>query len=596
MALCSVQSLTIGFGGPPLLDGVSFTLDAGERVCLVGRNGEGKSTLIRILAGEETPDNGTMAFSSGVRVAQLTQVFPSGLPGTVRDVVESGIHGDVHDPDAQLHIEKALSQLDLDPDAVFELLSGGQKRRTLLAKALVSEPDILLLDEPTNHMDVEGIQHLERLLPRFPGAVLFVTHDRHFLRSVATRILELDRGSLRDWDCGYDKFLQRREDVLAAEEKQQALFDKRLAEEERWIRQGIKARRTRNEGRVRALKKMRNERSQRRERTGTATLQMQEAERSGRKVIEAKGLCMDFGGEPLIADFSTRIMRGDKIGFIGPNGSGKTTLLNILLDKLKPVAGEVEHGTQLDITFFDQHREILDEEKSLMDNVGDGSDFILFEGQRRHVISYLEDFLFPPSRSRTPVKVLSGGERNRLLLAKMFTKPGNVLVMDEPTNDLDIETLELLESLLVNYTGTLLLVSHDREFLDNVVTSTIAYEGKGKWKEYPGGYADWLIQRKVPEVKKETSSAPTAVSSKNKTNLKPLNGKEKREWQELPAKIESLEAELEALGQQMSLPEFYQLPEPERNGVLKRSEAIPGEMDKLFGRWEELEERAEAWG
>ncbi len=594
MALLSIQSLSIRYGGPPLLDGVSFTLDAGERVCLLGRNGEGKSTLMRILAGDEKADNGTLAFRSGAKVATLSQVFPASRPGTVRELIEEDHPQEIHEPDFHLRLDKLLSQMDLDPEGEFDTFSGGQKRRVLLASALVGEPDLLLLDEPTNHLDLEGIRWLENFLPRFPGAVLFVTHDRQFLRALSTRILELDRGQLSDWDCGYDKYLVRREEQLAAEEKQAALFDKRLAAEERWIRQGIKARRTRNEGRVRALKKMRDERSQRREQTGSAKLQVQEGQSSGRKVIEAKDLQFDWGDGPQVKDLSMLVSRGDKIGVLGPNGCGKSTLLKLLLGKLEPQGGSVEHGTRLEITFFDQHRMLLDEEKSLQDNVAEGNEYVMFHGQRRHVISYLEDFLFPSSRARTPVKVLSGGERNRLLLAKMFTKPGNVLVMDEPTNDLDIETLELLESLLVEYEGTLLLVSHDREFINNVVTETLAAEGDGSWKEYPGGYDDWLEQSKRAGGggrKSEGGGRKSEGGGKVAKRKNPLNGKEKRELEAMPRTIEDLEAELESLGEKMSSPDFYQLPEAERQPVLDRSEQIPLIMDDLFVRWGELEAR-----
>lgn len=591
MALLSVHSLSLAYGGPRLLDQVSFTLDRGERVCLVGRNGEGKSTLLRLLAGEETPDEGRLAYEAGCKVATLPQVFPASRPGTIREVVEEDHPTLVEDPDFQLRLDKLLSQMELDAWEDFDSHSGGQKRRVLLASALVLDPDLLILDEPTNHLDVEGIQWLEKFLPRFPGAVLFVTHDRAFLRATATRILELDRGQLSDWECGYEKYLVRREEQLAAEEKQNALFDKKLAQEERWILQGIKARRTRNEGRVRALKKMREERKQRRERTGQASLQVQESGRSGVKVLEATDISFRWGEEPVVRSFSTLITRGEKVGLIGPNGSGKTTLLKLLLGQLEPQTGQVERGTNQEIVFFDQYRMALDEEKSLVENVGEGSDHVIIDGRKRHVISYLEDFLFPPARSRTPVKVLSGGERNRLLLAKMFTQPGNLLVMDEPTNDLDIETLELLESLLVDFGGTLLLVSHDREFLDNVVTSTFAFEGDGVWREYPGGYADWEKQR--PRPVKESAPKPAAVSApKPEKHLKPLNGKEKRELQSLPEQMETLEAELDELGQQMSTATFYEQEAEEQEKVRARAEAIPVEIETLFLRWEELEERS----
>ena len=592
MAILSAKSLHLRYGGPPLLEEVSFTLDRGERVCLLGRNGEGKSSLLKVLSGEVKPDRGTLAFSSGSRVAVLSQVFPASRPGTVRELIAAEYEEEMHDPDFQLRLDRLLSQMDLDPEGTFDAFSGGQKRRVLLASALVNEPDLLLLDEPTNHLDVEGIRWLENFLPRFEGAVLFVSHDRQFLKKLSTRILELDRGRLRDWDCGYEKFLIRREEQLAAEEKQAALFDKKLAEEERWIRQGIKARRTRNEGRVRALKKMREERRQRRERSGSAKLQLQEAQAGGRKVIDAVDVSFDWGEGAVVKDFSTVISRGDKIALLGPNGCGKTTLLKLLLGELAPARGTVQYGTRLEITYFDQHRSELDEEKSLQDNVAEGNEYVVIDGKRRHVISYLEDFLFPPARSRTPVKVLSGGERNRLLLAKMFTRPGNVLVMDEPTNDLDIETLELLESLLVEYQGTLLLVSHDRAFVNHVVTGTLAFEGEGRWKEYPGGYDDWVEQSGSRERKGQKSEGGSRKTEDGESRRrKPLNGKEKRELAALPQQIESLEQELEELSVKLSSPDFYQVPEAERQPVLDRNEQIPGEMDLLFQRWEALEAR-----
>lgn len=589
MALLSAQSITLAYGGPPLLDGVTFTVDRGERICLVGRNGEGKSTLLRLLAGEEPPDSGTIATQSGTKVATLPQVFPASRPGTIRSVIEEDHPGVMQDPEKHRTLDRLISQLDLDPEATFDALSGGEKRRVLLTSALAEEPDLLLLDEPTNHLDLVGIEWLERWIGRFPGAVLFITHDRAFLRRTATRILELDRGTLRDWICDYDTFLRRRETELEAEEKAQALFDKKLAQEERWIRQGIQARRTRNEGRVRALKAMRRERAERRERVGSAKLQLEEAQRSGVRVLKVTGLNHAYGDTPIVRNLDLQINRGDKIGIIGPNGCGKTTLLRLLLGKLDPDQGTVEHGTRLETVFFDQHREELDEEKNLMDNVGQGSDHVTLQGKRRHVISYLEDFLFSPSRSRTPVKVLSGGERNRLLLAKMFTQPGNVLIMDEPTNDLDIETLELLESLLVDYAGTLLLVSHDRNFLDHVVTSTLAYDGDGCWVETPGGYEDWMRQRGT--VKKADTKA-TPAKAPQAPRKKPLNGKEKRELAALPEQMEALEQEMETLGQEISTPEFYARPEAEQQEVRARLDALPQEVETMFARWEELEERA----
>ena len=590
MALLSVQSLSISYGGPALLDGVSFTLEPGERVSLLGRNGEGKSTLMRILSGAESPDAGTLAFISGARVALLGQEVPRDIPGTLRDLVEQHLGPQAQDPHTARKIDQLFSEMGLADTLRFAQLSGGQKRRALLLAALAAEPDLLLLDEPTNHLDIESVQWLEASLRRFPGAILFVTHDRSFLRSLATRILELDRGQLHDWDCGYETFLRRRSERYAAEEKHAALQDKKLAQEEAWIRQGIKARRTRNEGRVRALKKLREERKARRERSGTAVLQAGEADRSGQKVIHVRHLTHQWSPQPpLIRDFSTRILRGDKIGLIGPNGSGKTTLLHLLLGTLAPQSGTVEHGTGLEILHFDQHRFTLDESKSVFENVGEGRDTVVINGQPRHVISYLEDFIFPPERSRTPVKVLSGGERNRLLLAKLFTRPSNVLVMDEPTNDLDLETLELLENLLVQYTGTLLLVSHDREFLNNVVTSTLVFEENGHIREYPGGYDDWLAQRKItPPPPKVLAPAPSAPAKPQKR----LTTWEENELRELPQTIEQLETEIQIRTDALSVPEFYRQPEPQQVFARDELKKLADTLETCYARWEELESRA----
>lgn len=596
MALLSAQTLKISYGGPALLDGVSFTLDAGERVCLLGRNGEGKSTLMRILEGRETPDEGELAYRSGTRVAMLPQEVPRTLPGTAREVVESGLPVDggmhIHEAETIRKLDQWFSQLDLDPGKPFSELSGGQKRRILLLRALASAPDLLLLDEPTNHLDIPSIQWMEQLLKRFDGAVMFVTHDRAFLRALATRILELDRGQLSDWNCGYDTYLRRREDRLAAEEKRFDLEDKHLAQEEAWIRQGIKARRTRNEGRVRALKALREDRKARRDRTGNVTFTMDTGAQSGRKVIEAKQLTHAWEAEPQVRDFTTTISRGDKIGLIGPNGCGKTTLLQLLLQNIPPQQGEVTHGTRLEILYYDQHRFQLDEEASVFENVGEGSDMVMVGGKRKHVISYLEDFLFEPARSRTPVKVLSGGERNRLMLAKLFTRPSNVLVMDEPTNDLDMETLELLESLLVSYEGTLLLVSHDRDFLNEVVTSTLVFEGDGQIREYPGGYDDWLDQRPSPAaaVPAAQSAAPRGASAKP-SGVKRLTNWEEQELEKLPAKLEAMEAELEEGNQQLTTPAFYRLPEPEQQALHAKLHGMAEKLEAAYARWEALEAR-----
>ncbi len=515
MALLSLRDVSLAFGGPRLLDHVDWSIERGERVCLLGRNGEGKSTLLRLVEGQLEPDEGEVIRQQGLRIARLPQEVPEGRGGTVADEVAEGLPDAGHGPGHADHrVEAVITRMGLDADARFESLSSGMKRRVLLARALVADPDILLLDEPTNHLDIEAIRWLEDFLIRYGGTLVFVTHDRAFLGRLATRIAELDRGRLDDWACDYATFLERKEQLLAAEERQAALFDKKLAQEEVWIRKGIQARRTRNEGRVRALKAMREARRRRRERQGTARMQLQEAERSGSMVIEAKGVGFGYGegeGEgdaarPVIRDLTATIMRGDKVGIIGPNGSGKTTLLRLLLGGLEPQEGTIRHGTNLEVAYFDQLKATLDEEKTVQKNVSD-YDMIPIDGQSRHIIGYLQDFLFPPERSRSLVKFLSGGERSRLLLAKLFTKPSNVLVLDEPTNDLDIETLELLESLIVGYQGTVLLVSHDRAFLNDVVTSTLAIEADGRVKEYDGGYDDYLRQRRE-EAPAEPRAAP----------------------------------------------------------------------------------------
>ncbi|MCP5005830.1 MAG: ATP-binding cassette domain-containing protein, partial [Planctomycetes bacterium] len=505
MVLLSLQEVSVRFGGPLILDKVSLQIERGERVCLLGRNGAGKSTLLKMINGELTSDSGDVVRQKGIRTASLSQEIPRDVHGTVFDVVLDGLRSRGrnqpqneidHDWEKHHQVEKVISLIQLNADSEFRTLSSGLKRRVLLARGLVCQPEILLLDEPTNHLDIASIDWLEEFLLRYKGTIFFVTHDRMFLQKIANRIMELDRGKLSDWACDYQSFLLRKQAVLDAEGKQRTVFDKKLAREEVWLRQGIKARRTRNEGRVRALEKMRAIRQDRRTVTGTVRMNTHETERSGAKIIQVKGLGYRYDDASVINDFSTTIMRGDKIGIIGPNGSGKTTLLRLLLGELEPLKGTVHHGTHLQITYFDQLREQLKEDKSVYYNVGEGSDFITLNRKQRHVMSYLQDFLFSPDRARVSASVLSGGERNRLLLARLFTMPSNVLVMDEPTNDLDIETLELLEELLVDYKGTLLLVSHDRAFLNNVVTSTIVFEGEGDVNEYDGGYDDWLRQRK----------------------------------------------------------------------------------------------------
>jgi len=591
MALVSMRAVSLAFGGPSVLDRVDWQVERGERVGLVGRNGAGKSTLMRLLHGDLAPDGGEVVRPQGVRVARLAQEVPEGRVGTVFDEVAAagGGGGTVA---AAHEVDKILSRMGLDAEARFEALSSGMKRRVLLAKALVSEPDVLLLDEPTNHLDIESIRWLEDYLLRFAGTLVFVTHDRTFLSRLATRTVEVDRGRLFDWSCDYPTFLERKEAALAAEERQAALFDKRLAEEEVWIRKGIQARRTRNEGRVRALKALREERKDRRDRAGSAKMLAQEAEKSGMLVLEAKGAGFSYGDRAIIADATAAIMRGDKVGLIGPNGSGKTTLLRLLLGELKPTSGSIRRGTNLEIAYFDQLRATLDEEATVRDNVSGGYDNIVINGQTRHVIGYLEDFLFPPERSRTLVKLLSGGERNRLLLARLFTKPSNLMVLDEPTNDLDVETLELLESLLIDYQGTVLLVSHDRTFLNNVVTGVLSVEPDGQVRESPGGYDDWL-RRSVAEA---DANAPARARADDPRPTAPprekarkLAHKERRELDELPKRIEVLEIEQARLHDEMASPSFYQRDGGEIARAKARLEAIEQDLAAAFERWEALE-------
>ncbi|MEZ6090040.1 MAG: ATP-binding cassette domain-containing protein [Pirellulaceae bacterium] len=596
MALISLQNITIGFRGPSLLDDVNCQIEAGGRIGLLGRNGAGKSTLLKMLRGDVVPDHGSIVMPAGTRVAYLQQDVPTGTQETISQITAQGL-GDEYTAaervwEAEHLVEQTLSRMDLDGDAMFDTLSSGMKRRVLLAKAIVSKPDLLLLDEPTNHLDIEAIDWLEGFLGKWPGTLIFVTHDRMFLRKLATRILEIDRGQLFDWSCDYDTFLRRKEEALAAQEKQEALFDKKLAIEEAWIRQGIKARRTRNEGRVKALKQLREQRSQRRKATGTVQMQVQTAERSGNLVAEAKNVSFAYPDRKILEDFSTTIMRGDKIGIIGPNGVGKTTLLRILLGQLEPQSGSVRTGTNLKIAYFDQLRHQLNEEETIQENVGLGHTQIIINGREKHIIGYLQDFLFSPERARTQVKFLSGGERNRVLLARLFANPANVIVLDEPTNDLDAETLEMLEDRLVAYDGTILLVSHDRDFLNNVVTSTIVYEPDGV-KEYVGGYDEWLMQRgplKPPQEstaskpeKPKTSPAPTATKQK-------LSYKEQRELEALPDKIGSLESDIAALHQQMADPKFYQGPGEEIANAQKKLKDLDSQLAEAFARWETLEE------
>jgi ATP-binding cassette subfamily F protein uup len=590
MALLSLQDVRLSVGGPALFDGVNFNIESGERVCLLGRNGAGKTTLMRLMSGEIEPDSGEVIFSKGTRRAYLPQDVPPGISGTIEEVVATGLEpSEAHETH---RVGAVLTRLQLPAEADFSTLSGGMKRRVLLARAIVNEPDLLMLDEPTNHLDIESIAWLEEFLKRQSFALLFVTHDRAFLRALSTRILEVDRGKLFSWECDYNTYLDRKAAALEAEAKQNANFDKLLAQEEVWIRKGVKARQTRNEGRVRALQRLRDERAERRNVQGRVRADIQEADRSGHLVVESKEAAFSYDEKPLIRDFSTRIMRGDKVGFIGPNGCGKTTLLKVLLGQLPPQSGSVKQGTSWQVAYFDQLRAQLDESQTVQWNVAGENDTVLIHGERRHIVGYLQEWLFTPDRIRTPVKVLSGGERNRLLLAKLFTQPANLLVMDEPTNDLDLETLELLENLLVDFSGTLLVVSHDRDFLNNVATSTFSPRGDGTWRDYIGGYDDYARQRDA-----ETSlNAPKAPAKETKSDTRPqrerarrMSFNEKRELEGLPARIEKLEAEHEGLVAKVSDPEFYKGDPAQTVQVNNRISEIEGELENAFARWEELE-------
>ncbi len=641
MALLSFRDVTFGFVSPPLLDHVNLQIERGERVGLLGRNGTGKSTLMKLIVGSLPPDSGFVERQAGTRIARLVQDVPVGRTGTIFDEVAAGLGeiGDavaanfrLHHPDAN-HTEAAhasltqraeslesdkvwqgehqvdviLERMQLNPLLPFDSLSSGMKRRVLLAQALVLDPDVLLLDEPTNHLDIDAIQWLEDFLSRYSGTLIFITHDRVFLQRLARRIVELDRGRLFDWPCDYATFLIRKEATLAAEEQQQALFDKKLALEEVWIRKGIKARNVRNQGRVRALKKLREERAARRERIGSVKVELQEAERSGSLVADAKKVCYSVpteGGErTIIRDLTTTVMRGDKVGIIGPNGCGKTTLLRLLLGELTPESGNIRLGTKIEVAYFDQLREQLDETKTLQQNVSD-TDKLMINGQQRHIIGYMEDFLFTPDRSRSPARHLSGGERNRLLLARLFSKPSNVLVLDEPTNDLDAETLELLESLIVEYPGTVLLVSHDRAFLNEVATHTLVFEGDGAVKEYAGGYDDWINQKQAGETARREEQAAAASASASKsdqtTSSKPiarprkLSFKEQRELEQLPKQIDALEVEQRALHEAMAEPSFYQQDGAAIATARQRLEVIESELAVTFDRWQTLEVEAQS--
>lgn len=633
MALLSINNLHFAFSHPALFDGVTIHVERGERIGLVGRNGAGKSTLLKIIAGELAPDDGTVEISSDAVLARLEQEVPAADSETVFQVAAGGfdeLAGAVNDYrrfnlvmqqgetlsdkdqalydeasqalagaelwDAGDRLEGLLGEMQLPPDAPFGSLSAGMKRRVLLSRAMIRNPDILLLDEPTNHLDIDSILWLQGYLKRFSGTLIFVTHDRVFLQEMANRIVEVERGRLFDWSCDYATFLKRRDDQLAAEEAAEAQFDRKLAEEEKWIRQGIKARRTRNEGRVRALKKMREERRQRRQKLGTAKLRIQDAEKSGRLVAHMENVTHSFDGSPLIEGFTTTVFRGDRIGIIGPNGIGKSTLLKILLGELAPQSGTVRLGTNLSVAYFDQLRGQLDPEKTARENIGEGADELLIAGRKRHVMGYLQDFLFAPDRAHTRVSFLSGGERNRLLLAKLLAKPANVLVLDEPTNDLDSETLELLEESLPQFPGTILLVSHDRAFLNNIVTSTIAFEGNGIVCEYDGGYDDWKRQKDARDASAVSKTSPKAEPPASETDTsvsaapkRKLSYREQQELDSLPDRIDALENRQAELHAQMGDPEFYKQDGEAIAAVQAELQAVVDELEECFSRWEELE-------
>jgi ATP-binding cassette subfamily F protein uup len=599
MPLLQLRQLTLKYGTAPLLDRIDFQVEPGERVCLLGRNGAGKTSLMRIITGEESPNEGEIILSDAAKVTRLIQEIPDDISGTVMEVLHSGLRPDRHEEEWQtdMRLEDLAAEMHLPTHAEFPALSGGLKRRVLLARALSGQPDILLLDEPTNHLDLDSILWLENFLLGSKMTLFFVTHDRAFLRKLATRIVELDRGQLTSWACDYDTYLERKAANLEAEEKQWAAFDKKLAQEEAWLRQGVKARRTRNEGRVRALQKMRVERSERRQREGTARIEIQAGSLSGQKVIEARDITFAYGDRPIVRDFSTTVWRGDKIGIMGPNGGGKTTLLKLLLGQLAPDSGEVRLGTNLQVVYLDQLRGQIDDAKTVAQNVAGDAETVTFQGRPRHIHSYLQDFLFRADRIRMPAKMLSGGERNRLLLARLFLQPANVLVLDEPTNDLDAETLELLEELVLEYSGTLLLVSHDRAFLDHVVTSTLVFEGEGRITEYTGGYEDWLRQRPTPaaavvpaEARPAPKAAPAPRAEKDVKFLK----RELRELDELPARIEKMEEEVSTLSHRLWDPEMYKS-EPAKIPQLKAElAALEERIKEGYRRWEQLEDKRKA--
>ncbi len=590
MALLGLNDVSLTFAGPALLDSANLQIDEGERLGLLGRNGAGKTTLLRILQGTLAPDAGDVVRQQGLHVASLQQDVPLDLSGPVRDYLHHvcGVTTSDSSWRIETQIDQAAHDLLLDLDARIETLSAGSKRRVLLAAALVRDPDLLILDEPTNHLDIDAITHLEETLQRRRGTLIFVTHDRSFLRNLATRILDLDRGQVRSYRAGYDAYLVQREEELRVEAGQDALFDKKLAQEEAWLRRGVKARRTRNEGRVRALEALRGERSARRDEPGRVKAQLQEAEQSGRVVLRCKGVGFGYGDTPIVRDLTTTLLRGDRIGILGPNGCGKTTLIEVLLGNLAPLQGTVTAGTKLEVAHFEQLHDVLDDRKTVMENVGGGRETIAVGGVDRHVVGYLRDFLFTPEQIQGPITRLSGGERRRLQLAMILSRPCNVLVLDEPTNDLDLETLELLEDILIEFQGTLLVVSHDRAFLDNVVTSTLVFEGDGLWREYVGGYEDWLRQRKADEPAPVTRAAKPRA---DRPAAKPrgIGFKEKRELAGLPGRIEGLEGEKQALFDLMASPGFYATRAAEVVPTTQRLAQIEVELQAAYARWMELE-------
>ena len=595
MPVVALDHIGMAYGHLPLLDDANLLIEAGERLCVLGRNGTGKSTLLQIIGGTVIPDAGTVWRRPGLRIARLEQDVPLSTDRSVLDVVADGFkeldHVDQWHVDVS--VDMVISRLGLPADAIVSTLSGGWRRRVLLARALVAQPDLLLLDEPTNHLDIETMIWLESFLDDYRGAVVFVTHDRAFLQRIATRIVELDRGRLTSWPGDYETFLEKKEAWLANEAIRHEKFDKKLAQEEAWLRQGIKARRTRDEGRVRALMAMRKERAERRSQIGAVRLQTESAERSGQVVFEADGISKSFDGRAVVRDASFRVMRRDRVGLIGPNGSGKTTLLRMLMGELEPDSGDVRRGTNVQIAYYDQQREQLDPDRTVFETVGDGNDTVTVNGRAQHVHGYLRDFLFPAARANSPVKALSGGERNRLLLARLLTRPANVLVLDEPTNDLDLETLELLEAYLVDWPGTLLLVSHDRAFIDHVVTSTLVFEGDGRVREYVGGYEDWLRQRPPDQMAVEGPARPAAGKPRPSVKKK-LSFKEQRELEELPRSIAAMDAEQEALQARIASPTFYKESSDEIARALARIDELKDSLHTAYARWDELDSRTKS--